>query len=176
MVIWHGGLEPVYRDTGPSWVESLYDLPKSNWQNGTQWPSEISGLTYPEFLPSHSGTTHGNHPRYESNLFSLCQVSNMRFKWATLHSSLGWQAERNIYQLLQDLLEGQVSSHLFWKLDPSSLMAWKGMDLVILKLSLDALSKAGFPTKVLPGRLAFKPEEKLQVVTGRDIDITVVGS
>lgn len=45
------------------------------------------------------------------------------------------------------------------------------MDRVILKLSHDALSKAGFPTKVLPGRLAFKPEEKLQVVTGRDVDI-----
>lgn len=44
------------------------------------------------------------------------------------------------------------------------------MDRVILKLSHDALSKAGFPTKVLAGRLAFEPEEKLQGVTGRDMN------
>lgn len=39
------------------------------------------------------------------------------------------------------------------------------MDEILLQLSKDALAKAGCPTKVLPGRLAFNTDDEMLVAS-----------
>lgn len=43
------------------------------------------------------------------------------------------------------------------------------MDEVLLRLSQDALEKAGFPTKALCGRLTFKPEDKILIASDEEV-------